>query len=172
MKGLFKFLRWILGFRKQYNAQFKSYNKGGLAGKIVTLVLSLGAVGFAIWMELNTFYLFSTHFGWAIVSAVFTVAVIVTLVKTCGIYTVVAFMSAVKAGVDTKIDQAVKKIDEKYEGVSQAVIDCENAIQGNSREKNPRKWFDVMSGFLYLIASAGLLITAIVLLFLKLQMVI
>lgn len=77
------------------------------------------AVGLTIWFEIFTLNLYSTHFGWAILSTIFCVAAIGALVKSCAIYSVVAFTTASKYNLDRTMERAVDALENKLEEVAQ-----------------------------------------------------
>ena len=78
-----------------------------------------GPVGLTIWFEIFTLNLYSTHFGWAILSTIFCVAAIGALVKSCAIYGVVAFTTASKYNLDRTMERAVDALENKLEEVAQ-----------------------------------------------------
>ncbi len=173
-----KVLKWLFNFANQYRNDRRRYEKSGIGGKITVLVLHMGFVALSIWLELFTFDLFSKHFGWAIVSSIFTVAIIVATVKSCGTYCAIAFLNIPRMSAKKKVDdlvvhsleEGIKNIVDVPASEVDATAQNEQTEIEEAKKLKSNKTVDIVCGIIYGICSAGLLISSIVLLFLALQM--
>ena len=174
LKGIWKALGWFVGFKKQYHKEQKSYQKSSSATKIIVyfclpLIFTAGAIA----LELFTFKLFQTHFGWAIVSAVATVALISVTAKTAGIHSAIGFLNIARTKVGDAVVNMVESQENEYqvengEFVLRKAI-SEDIVRAAQPNKNSKKWADLFVGIGCLILCVGLFITSIVLLYLQIK---
>lgn len=172
LKGIGKFLSWFVGFKKQYYKQQKEYQKSQKSTKIIIyFVLPILFTAAGIALELWTFKIFESSFGWGIVAALFTVSVIAVTVKTSTVHSVIAFVNIAR----TKVGDAVVKMVKTEENTSRAE-DIGTALKQSIsedivKEVQPKagykKWVDLFVGIGCLILAVGLFVTSIVLLILR-----
>lgn len=171
-----KIIKWLFNFAQQYRNDRRKYEKSGIGGKITILLLYMGFAALGIWMELVTFKMFAHHFGWAILLAILTVGVITVTVKSCGTYCAIAFLNIPRAKIKKKVEDATLNAIEQSLGVENSGaaenVDSQAQEEAIEEAKNAKahKIMDIIGGILYGLCSAGVFITAIVLIFLKLQM--
>ena len=174
LNGIWKVLSWFVGFKKQYHKQQKEYQKSQKTTKIIVyFILPLIFTGAGIALELFTFKIFESSFGWGIVGAIFTVALISVSVKTNTLNSVIAFINIAR----TKAGNAVANIVKSQENTSQSE-DLESAlkeaisediIDATQQKAGYKKWVDLFVGIGCLILAVGLFITSIVLLILRIK---
>ena len=176
LRGIFKMIKWMFGFSKQYHVQQRQYRKSGIVGKIFTTIFWLGLCGLSIWLEIVNIKLFSIHFGWAILLAVFTVSIIYSLIKTAGVYSVIAFLNIIHSTVESTVEKKAKEeLTRNYQVVNGEIVGRDEALtdeqlkQENIQVKKQHRWLDIGCGILFGIACLGLLVGSIVLLFMGLQ---
>ena len=174
LKGIWKGLTWLVGFRKQYHKEQKSYLKSSASTKIIIyfglpLIFTAGAIA----LELFTFKLFQTHFGWAIVASVATVSIIAVTTKTAGIHSAIAFINAARTKVGDAVANMVESQENAYqvengEFVLRKAI-SEDIVRAAQPVKNSKRRADFFVGIGCLILCVGLFITSIVLLYLQIK---
>lgn len=173
---MWKVLKWIFGFSKQYHAQKKQYRKSGVAGKIITLIFILGLCGLMLWLEVVAIRLYSTHWGYAILLSIFVVASIVSLAKTTGVYSVVAFLNIIHSTTEKFVEKKAKEeLTRNYEVKDGEIVEREKLLtdeelaEKNIQVKKQHRWLDVLGGILYVLACLGIIIIAITILMFALQ---
>lgn len=149
-----KFFNWVFGFRSKYDKHLYSYQKGGLAGKIVLLVLLIGSSVLGIFCELWAFKLFSETFIGGLIASIFAVAIIYTTVQETAIHATVGFKSAVQGKVVEKIDSLISHAE------NPSVI-----AEPITEKPKTNKKFDIFFGITCALLTAGTVITAVVLIF-------
>jgi len=173
---MWKVLKWIFGFSSQYHSQQRQYRKSGITGKIITLILVLAAAGLSLWAEFAAIELYKTHIGYAILLSIFTVAAIGSLIKTSGVYSVVAFLNIIHSTAEKFVEtKAKEEFTRNFEVEDGEIVEREEALtdeqlaQQNIKVKKQHRWLDIVCGIFYGLACLGLLVGSITMLFLGLQ---
>ena len=174
LKGIGKIIGWFVGFKKQYHKQQNDYQKSSKTSKIlVYFVLPLIFTGVAIALELFTFKLFGSSFGWGIVAAVFTVAVMSVTLKTSTIHSVIAFVNIAREKAGKAVVNMVEAHKntaqtDTFEGALQEMV-SEDIVKAAQPKAGYKKWVDLFVGIGCLILSVGLFVAAITLLILRIK---
>lgn len=86
-----KFLIWLFSFAKRHRREILSYEKGKTSSRVVAIVMMTLFTGATIAMELFTFKVFESSFGWGVFSALFTIAMVAVTSETSGVYAYCGF---------------------------------------------------------------------------------
>ena len=174
LKGIWKGLSWFVGFKKQYHKQQKEYQKSSKTTKIlIYFILPLVFTTAAIALEIFTFKIFETSFGWGIVSALFTVSLIVVSAKTSTLHSVIAFINIARTKAGNAVVNMVKpeenssKPEDLESALKQAIT--EDVVNAAQPKVGYKKWVDLFVGIGCLILAVGLVVTSIVLLILRIK---
>lgn len=156
-------IKWIFSFGESYRREQQKYHKESRGSKIVGLVIS--AIFTALGLVLEHFALaaFANNIGWGLLLSIFTVAVICSMAKMNGMYSLIAFRNTIYSAMinkaNDKFDQFTAQMTaEPGEVVVTKISEEEKTARNNSRV------FDIIAGFIYAIMAIGVVVGAIIML--------
>lgn len=174
LKGIWKVLSWFVGFKKQYHKQQKEYQKSPKTTKIIVyFILPLVFTAAAIALEIWTFKIFESSFGWGIFAALFTISLIAVTAKTSTLHSVIAFINIARTKAGNTVANMVKSQENtsQPEDIGSALKEAisEDIVDATQSKAGYKKWVDLFVGIGCLILAVGLFVTSIVLLILRIQ---
>lgn len=156
-----KILKWLFNYSEKYQRALKSYRKGGLAGKITTLVLIALVTGATLACEYWTISLYPTSVGYGALTTLLLIALASLSLETLSIHSVVGFRSAIQSKVEEFAQDKTIEMAEKIE--QEHGVDL--LSDENKKKKKSHKGFDIFFSICCIILDVGLIVGMIVMFF-------
>lgn len=155
-----RFLKWLFAYGEKYRKQSINYQKGEVAGKIISFLLVAIFAAATIGVELWCFNLFKTSIGLGILSFLFFISFLKVTVDNAILTGLCAFRCAIWGAVEDVVNKQIAKSEQ------QNVIDItdknsENAKTKEIKIKKSHKWLDVLIGILSFVIAVGLVVATI-----------
>lgn len=148
--------------KKTYDRNLYNHIKGGIPGKIVTLILFLVFAGASLVCEWWAIAVYGQGFFWGVLASIVALGLIVGVVQQGFTYCVVCFKSTVISifeSVMHKIETKALEKQMKKDGNAEIVAD--QIVEEKPKRKQGGKGFDIFLGIMYFALSLAEIALAI-----------